>query len=357
MHLLALLVALLLLPVAPPVPQPLSSQGFAPVLQNPGFECGEGYHDEPGIHGMVANGWTGKLLRGDPFMASTQMWASTGTRCDPNDMRWEKLEGYDSNIFLASYAPVDADFVAPPFDVALYQPLRVEPKVEYSLSAWMVSLCGGSASPNDCPAGAYISKMAGLDPTGGTDPLAGTVQWTEDRRPHTEARWTNLVLSSTAVTSTMTVFLRLDSPFWHHANSAFADAVKIVRAPTSRFEKVSARGNDIAMSWTGSLGPDIPAIPATNHKLSFELQVRRGNGAWEPWLSGQGTGGATFTVARFCRDVAYRFRIRSWAVQPDGVPGAWPNHHFAGVWHESEPLQVAAAIPCSGAAYLPLLAR
>jgi len=51
-----------------------------PVLQNPGFECGDGYHDEPGIRGMVPNGWTATILSGEkPFTVSTQLWAKSGT--------------------------------------------------------------------------------------------------------------------------------------------------------------------------------------------------------------------------------------------------------------------------------------
>jgi hypothetical protein len=212
------------------------------------------------------------------------LWATIGG-CNPDDMGWEKLEGYDSNIFMATYAPFGQDFDAPPFDVALSQPVTVTQGVEYSLSAWMTSLCGGSGNPNDCPAGAYIAKMAGLDATGGTDPLADTVEWIEDRRPHTEIRWTNLVAATTAQTSTLTVFVRVNSPFSHHGNHAFADAVKLVRAPGSQFVQIDADGRDISMAWDGNLGPDIPAIPGTNHRLSFEIQVRTGSGAWAPWLN------------------------------------------------------------------------
>ena len=39
-------------------------------------------------------------------------------------MGWEKLEGHDSNIFLASDTRPGQDFDAPPFDLALYQPVR-----------------------------------------------------------------------------------------------------------------------------------------------------------------------------------------------------------------------------------------
>jgi hypothetical protein len=356
MRLLAILCVLLLLPLVPAGPgSTVLASPSAPVLKNPGFECGDGYHDEPGVGGMVANGWTGEILAGHPVMNSTQMWATY--RCNPSDMGWEKLEGHDSNIFLANGTRPDQDFDAPPFDVVLYQAVEVSERAEYSLSAWMSSLCGGSSTPSDCPAGAYIAKMAGLDAWGGTDPVAGTVQWTEDRRPHTEVGWANLSLATTAETSKLTVFLRVNSPFHHHGNLAFADAVKLVRSPTSQFTKASAQGNNIALTWAGSLGEDIPLIPATNHKLSFELQVRSGGGSWNPWLTGQGAGSETFAAPRSCRDQTYQFRVRAWAIQPDGQPGAFPNHHFMGVWHVSDSVQIPGAAICTNSIFLPATRR
>jgi hypothetical protein len=71
--------------------------------------------------------------------------------------------------------------------VALWQTVNVTPNVDYSLSAWMTSLCGGSSSPSSCPPGAYMAKMAALEPSGGQNPAASTLRWVEDRRPHTEA--------------------------------------------------------------------------------------------------------------------------------------------------------------------------
>jgi hypothetical protein len=325
----------------------------SPVLLNPGFECGDGYHDQPGIHGMVPNGWTASILNGkDLFMASTQMWATMG--CDPADLAWEKLEGHDSNIFMANYAPYGQDFSAPPFDVVLYQEVTVTPDTPYSLSAWMTSLCGGSATPSDCPQGAYIAKMAGLDPAGGVDPTAQSVVWTEDRRPHTEARWTNLVLVTTAQGSNLTVFIRANSPFQHRGNHVFADAVKLVRAPSSLVTSLEARENSIGISWAGALGPDIAAIPAGNYRLTFEVQVRSGAAPWQSWLTNQDAGGAMFTTPPSCRDQTYRFRLRSMAQQIPGQKGAWPDHRFVGVWTESTPVTVPHAVNCSPKGYLPM---
>ena len=129
----------------------------------------------------------------------------------------EKLEGDDALVMAAQ------DLETPPvpgkpFDALVYQQVAVTPGTSYSLSAWMVSFCGGTSNPSDCPSGYYIAKMFGVDPSGGTDPNAASVIWTEDRQNFNRARWVNLDLVATAQSSTMTVFARIRSPFQHHGN-------------------------------------------------------------------------------------------------------------------------------------------
>lgn len=327
----------------------------APVIANPGFECGYGYHSQAGVSGMVPNGWTAAVLNGAPHINSTQIWGRAGS-CDPTDMRWEKLEGHDSLILLA-YPPGGSD-IAPPFDATLYQQVKVQPGIAYSLSAWMVSLCGGSAMPNDCPEGYYLSKQAGLDPTGAVNSTAATVGWVEDRRPHTVARWVDLTTAATAQSEYMTVFVRLLSPFRHHGNHGFADAVKLVRAPTAQITQAQAALDRITVSWAGSLGPDIAAIQGGNYQLYFEMQyAAESQAAWQPWFSGQPAGSATLHIGGSCVDRTYRFRVRVRAEQPTGQPGARPNHRFLSVWQESAPVRIASGAVCDERAYLPMVGR
>src|SRR5690606_14617810 len=126
----------------------------------------------------------------------------------------EKIEGGDS---LAIFAH-DLEWTGQPgkpFDVAIYQQVQVNKGSAYSLSAWMLSLCGGSTVPNDCPPGYYMAKMLGIDPTGGTDARADTVIWVEDRRNFVEngqrVGWTNLRLAAVAESDTITIFGRINS--------------------------------------------------------------------------------------------------------------------------------------------------
>ena len=328
----------------------LPAAPHAPAVQNPGLECSQGYDSQAGISGLVPRGWTARLLNGAPTLHSARVFF-TGN-CNNNDFV-EHLESADAMVFLSQ------DIETPPlpgkpFDAVIYQRITVAPGTAYSLSAWMVSLCGGSFNnPNDCPAGYYMAKLAGIDPTGGTNPLASSVIWTEDRRNFNESRWANLRLGATAQGSTITLFVRVNSPFRWHGNHAFADAISVVRAPTAYFVNLPARAGDrITIRWDGTQSPDVLAIPGGKYQMLFDLQYRIGdNGTWQDWRTDQAAGSGLFQVASNVRRVYYRVRAR--AEQPPNSGGAFPNHRYPGVW--SAPALVTFNV--SPQVYLPLLRR
>lgn len=349
-----LLAVLLALSAASAYGAPQPAPG-APVLINPGFECEADYHPQPGIVGLIPNGWTAQLLQGNPSLNSARMYF---TQECTRDGFVERLEGYDSFVYAAE------DLETPPlpgkpFDALIYQQTAVTPGVAYSLSGWMVSLCGGSFSnPNDCPPDYYMAKMVGLDPSGGTGPLAASVVWVEDRRNFTESRWANLRLAVRAEAPMLTVFARVNSPFRWHGNHAFADAFSLLRAPTAEIVGLPAvqPGREVEVRWQGDLGPDIPAIPGGNYALLFDLQYRvEPGGAWVDWLSGESEGSAVFR-APYCSIYSYAFRVRPRAEQPDGV-GARPNHRYPGVWSDPVAVTFDPGVPCVPRAYLPAVLR
>ncbi len=179
----------------------------------------------------VPLGWTGVLLSGTPQLDSVRIrW---GGGCEGSGFA-EHLEGEDSLVFVAQDLETPPE-PGKPFDAAVYQQVAVTPGTAYSLSGWMVSLCGGSATPSSCPTDYYMEKLLGIDPTGGIDPLGPNVIWVGDRRNFTESRWANLRLAATAQTDHLTVFGRIRSPFRWHGNHAFVDAFSLVRAPTASF--------------------------------------------------------------------------------------------------------------------------
>lgn len=329
-----------------------------PLLLNPGLECTEGYYDPEGVVGNVPNGWRGLILNGSPRVNSTRVLVSGNNQCNLNAPgHVERLEGNDSWIFRAKDLETPPE-PGKPFDGLLYQQVAVVPGVAYSVSAWLLSLCGGTAA--DCPDGYYIAKMLGVDPNGGVDPLASSVLWVEDRRSHVEAGWVNLRLGFTAQAITTTLFVRLNSPFQWHGNHGFIDAVSIVQAPTAHFITMPGQVASLAVPvhWGGDLGPDIPTIPGGTYRLYFDVEVREGaTGSWQPWLEGQPAGGALFWAGEAPVPRDFYFRVRARAEQPPAPPaGAWPNHRYPGEWVESRPVTVPP-ITLSYREFLPVIER
>ena len=356
---------ILLLSVAFACSVPVSAAGQPPVLfssapealpvHNPGFECSQGYHQQPHIDGLVPDGWTAVPLAGQPRLNSARI-EFAGSCAGAGFV--ERLADNDSMVFLSE------DIESPPepgkpFDVALFQQVSVTPGSAYSLSGWMVSLCGGSAMPNDCPSGVYISKMLGLDPTGGVDPRAETVVWAEDRRNFTESRWANLRVGVVAESSSLTLFVRILSPFRWHGAHAFVDAISLMPAPTAGFVglagKVGFPATDALISWSGALPTEIALVPGGTYGLLFDLQYRQGaDSVWEDLLIGSTQSSIGFTIDGCRAPFTYALRVRARAEQPAGVPGAWPNHRYTGVWRESGQLTFNTTAACIPRVYLPL---
>jgi hypothetical protein len=333
---------------------PLANLAGAPVLQNPGFECKVGYVEGGTWFGMPL-GWTGVLMLGAPQLISVRIrW---GGGCDSN--KWvERLEGEDALLFRSEDLETPPE-PGKPFDAAVYQRVAVIPGTAYSLSGWMVSFCGGSATPSSCPTDNYMEKLLGIDPTGGGDPLAPSVIWVGDRRNFTETRWLNLRLAATAQSDQLTVFGRIRSPFQWHGNHAFVDGFSLVRAPTAYFvgSPAAVGANEARVEWNGAQSPDVLAIPEGQYHLFFDIQYRIGSqGAWIDWLTDRPAESATFT-ANGCAGVqTYAFRVRSRAEQINGV-GAFPNHRYPGVWSEPASVVLGSPVVCIPRAYLPLVLR
>jgi hypothetical protein len=314
------------------------------MLINAGFECSIGTSPMEAPQGgqmQIHNGWTVDLLAGTPWVYSASMQFNGGV-CG-GDAHVEKIEGSDS-LAVFAHDLEWTDKPGKPFDVAVYQQVKVNKGSAYSLSAWMLSLCGGSAMPNDCPQGHYISKMLGIDPTGGIDARADTVVWVEDRRNFVEngqrVGWTNLRMAVLAESDTITVFGRINSPFQWHGNHAFIDAFSLVEAPTAVFlpGKYDVDGYDTEIAWEGTQSQQIGLIPGGTYELKFDIEYKFAeDGAWQRWLSNEAAGKSSFTCKQ--AGIPHFFRVRARAEQPSSGPaGAWPNHRYPGVW--SEPITI-----------------
>lgn len=329
----------------------------APAPINPGFECDLGTYTTTSPAGSavrIFSGWTYTTLVGDPDVQSTRMFVHRNSHpedpCAGETGFVEKQEGRDSQVVFARDLEKQP-LPGKPFDVVVFQRVSVTVGVDYSVSGWFVSLCGGTA--NDCPDGFYIAKMLGVSANGGSDPLAPDVVWIENRRPHAEkggtrVGWQNLYTSviataTTSINTSITIFARLNSPFQWHGNHGFIDAISVVRAPTVTLASLPTvtLAISLPLSWNSSLGPDIPAIPSGNYRAFVDLQARHApSGTWRSLLEGGAASGAlVFTPP--CRAATYQFRTRVRAEQAEGDAGASPNHRYPGSW--SEPVAVLFA--------------
>ena len=99
-----------------------------------------------------------------------------------------------------------------PFTAGIYQQVAVTPGVVY------MSNIGWAA-----PAQEDFERKLGLDPTGGTEPLAPTVIW--GRSEWTKIRWPDLTVSARATGPTMTVFVWVHHPRAYGQDWIFLDAV------------------------------------------------------------------------------------------------------------------------------------
>ncbi len=99
-----------------------------------------------------------------------------------------------------------------PFVAGIYQQVKVTPGVVYQTDiGW------AAATKPD------FERKLGLDPTGGTDPLAPTVIWS--RSEWGMDKWPDLTVSARAAGPTMTVFVWVAHPTTHGNDWIFLDAV------------------------------------------------------------------------------------------------------------------------------------
>jgi len=258
------------------------------------------------IERRVPLGWTGVLISGTPQLDSVRIrW---GGGCDGTG--WlSHLEGEDSLVFVAQDLETPPE-PGKPFDAAVYQRVAVIPGTAYSLSGWMVSFCGGSATPSSCPTDNYMEKLLGIDPTGGGDPLAPSIIWVGDRRNFTESRWANLRLAATAQGDLLTVFGRIRSPFQWHGNHAFVDGFSLVRAPTAYFvgSPAAIGANEARVEWNGAQSPDVLAIPEGQYTCSSTSSTgsaRKAIGSTGSPIGRQGARLSPRTVAQVCRRTCF----------------------------------------------------
>jgi hypothetical protein len=194
-----------------------------------------------------------------------------------------------------------------PYNAGIYQTVTgLTPGVGYGFHAAMLTIWMAPDEPvnND-----RILKQIGIDPKGGTDPLASTVVWSEvngvDKAWDLQQR-VALLAEGTA----MTVFVRVISldpaDHWRQVHLSIVDSAIVAQTPT-----VSASSPEISstpsfwVSWNNVvLAPGAKAFQGVDVEWMDEAV-----GVWNDWLAQNKDGGATF-MGEYGH--TYRFRARAW---------------------------------------------
>lgn len=188
------LALLLILPCVPSVTPLLSAVANSPMrgdnlLQNGDFEDGFSQRQAPEI--VVANGWDAWWQPGTPEEQAQGYLKRPEYKPDGS-----RASGTQQKFF-NSYATHNA---------GIYQLISVPEGSQLALTARVyVWSSGGDDYDRSDPTGNY-EVMVGIDPTGGTNALSGTVVWSAPLMIYDQ--WVDLGVNATAQADTVTVFLR-----------------------------------------------------------------------------------------------------------------------------------------------------
>jgi hypothetical protein len=325
--------------VGDPTPPPAPDAPEYQLLTNPSMEVYSSsygkFHD---VDCQVASGWQRFWHDGpEPCFMDTRVFAYS-----PLGGGWvERIAGETSQMILSTA----------PYTAGLWQRVTgLTPGVGYGFHAAMLTIFQTSAPP--AMDGTMI-KQVGIDPTGGIDPQAPSVVWS-DPDDHDEGPWD--VERRTAVyaqASAMTVFIRVISPYgagpWPYLNQSFLDsAILALTATVSATSPAFSREPTFSVRWDNAV-----ASPAGEIRWYDVQWLDEAEGMWHDWLTHTTNTQATFSGEQ---GHIYHFRARAWQRYPNGAHlcspyrsegdtqtcvGGWAT--LAGVVLSNERLPIAGA--------------
>jgi len=280
------------------------------LLTNPGMESfGGSYGQFQDVACQVASGWQRFWLDGPaPCWMDTRVFAAS----DLGGGWVERIEGATSQMIVSTQ----------PYTAGLWQRVTgLTPGVGYGFHAALLTIYQTSAGEPDH--GAMI-KQVGIDPSGGTDPSAPTVVWSE-ADGHDLGPWSiDLRAAVWAQSDTATVFIRVISPYeagaWPYMNQSFLDSAILAQTPTVAASSPAETESTIfQVRWDGAT-----AAPGAVKLRWYDVQwLDEAEGVWHDWLTRITLDQvqAAFTGER---GHAYRFRARVWQKYENGAHLASP---------------------------------
>jgi hypothetical protein len=307
----ALLLILMLLTWGPIALQ-AADPNFSPValeyqlLTNPGMEAYDPAYDQfEGVNCQVATGWHRFSYAGpEPCFLDTRVFA--GSQLGGG---WvERIEGDTSQMIISTE----------PYAAGLWQQVTgITPGAGYGFHAAMLTIFQTSAQE---PTHGTMIKDVGIDPTGGTDPQAHTVVWSEpDARDQV---WdVGQRVSLYAQGASATVFIRVTSPSgagpWPYMNQSFLDSAILART-TSAVASSPAESEATSFVVRWSHGDPAPGVLRVRW---YDIQwMDEADGVWQDWLTEvkvkDGKVSETFVGQR---GHTYRFRARVFQKYENGA--------------------------------------
>lgn len=265
------------------------------LLTNPGMELYDPpYSQFDGVDCQVATGWQRFWTAGpEPCWMDTRVFASSHLGTGWVDHR----EGETSQLIVSRE----------PYTAGLWQQVTgVTPGIGYGFRGPMLTIFQTSAQD---PVDGTMIKQVGLDPTGGTDPLAPTVIWSEPD-DHDQGPWdVQRRAAAWAEAPTVTVFVRVISPYPSGdpslLNLSFFDWNILAETPLVTATSPTVSENPaFAVSWDN-------AQPAPGgYVVKYDVQwLDEAEGVWHDWFERTSDVQATF-VGEWGH--VYRFRARAW---------------------------------------------
>jgi hypothetical protein len=272
------------------------------LLTNPGVESYDppyGHYGEVDL--QVASGWDRFWYGGaEPYWMDGRVFANNlGTGFV------EHIEGATAQFV----------FSTEPYIAGISQQVGgLTPGVGYGFQAMLLTIFQTSA--NDPPVHGTMIKQVGMDPTGGTDPQAPTVVWSEG--DDTDQGWALEERTSVfAEAPTVTVFIRIDSllpsgplPF---LNLSILDSGLMAQTPIVTATSLAVSGvPTFTVNWDNAVcAPGCVALKWRGVQWLDEAE-----GVWHDWITGTYRVQADFVGERWH---AYRFRARVWQKYPNNM--------------------------------------
>jgi hypothetical protein len=238
----------------------------------------------------AGSGWT------EPFWMDARVFGAGG---------WvERIDGSTSQSL----------FSGQPFDAGIYQQVSgLTPGRGYGFNAPVASLFRTTAPPQE-PVHGVILKRVGLDPTGGTNPDAATVIWSEP--DGTDRTWRiHLRTAAFAEASTVTVFVRvtnLQAAGLPYLNQSWIDSAILAQTPyVKATSPLTTTAPTFIVTWAGA--QSAPGGSIRKYDVQF---LDEAEGVWHDWQTDTTATSATFTGQM---GHIYRFRARAWQAYDSGA--------------------------------------